>query len=999
MYHENLPIVTRSLKEDFASFPYMEKHFERIQHMLLIQFGKQGILPPSMLWSTHTDSYQTIYAFFNFIASSLDNENCIDEARVKEVYAKAVTMFPGYFYYSPIYIENKFSAILGFYQADESSPWTSEEKIVLDNFTKSVSSMLVNKKLLTERQLQGWVFNEMMNKIQSFIYVTDPQTGEILFINDALKKEFHLEKPEGKKCWEVLQVGKKKRCEFCPVPLLMKEDGPSTYKWEHYSPINQNIYEKQDGLMRWMDGRMVHYQFSINITETKRLFEEANYDELTGVFNRRAGKNALQNAMLVATSKDETLVVCMCDLNDLKGINDRHGHEAGDLLITSVVKTISSYLNEQDFIFRLGGDEFAIVFQHVSKEDVTRRLGKILVYLREKNLFPEENRKYEFSFGAIEVPPKSGITMSQALKQADEMLYIQKRAHHISVAEDKAKNHFGVTNNDAFQYEEKYLLEALENSTDDYVYVCNMKTGLFRYSKAMVEEFALPGQVIENAAAVWGAYVHEEDKQAFMESNQEITDGRCTNHSVEYRAKNRHGEWVWVRCRGSLVYDLSGEPTLFAGFITNLGKKNQLDYTTGLPNKYEFKNEVERMLSDYEGSWYLATFDIDQFSRINRQYDQLFGDEVIRIISQKIQSFLPTCGSVYRLDSDEFGIIIRSNNKSYLTILSKLIDKAFQTKQTFENKSYYISISGGCVYVPQDGTTYPELLRNAHFALEYAKLSPKEKIVFFHSEMLQSKQRQLQLMEILRESAENDFKGFEVYYQPIYNLEKQVTGAESLSRFSCEELGYVSPLDFIEIMEKSDLIISYGKWLMEQVIQKCSIWKQQVENFIVTINLSRKQFDDPSLTDYINMLLEKYDVSPRHIGIEITESLFAENVTILSNNIQRIRDLGIRVYMDDFGTGYSSLSILKLAPLDVVKIDRAFVIGIRTSDFDQAFIQLVVKLCHTVGMKVCLEGVEVEEEFQIIKTMNLDYLQGYYLSKPLPAKEYEKVLLASHVEE
>ncbi len=158
-------------------------------------------------------------------------------------------------------------------------------------------------------------------------------------------------------------------------------------------------------------------------------------------------------------------------------------------------------------------------------------------------------------------------------------------------------------------------------STDDYIYVCNMKTNTFRYTKAMVEEFDLPGEIIENAAAIWEEKVHEHDRGAFLESNQDVADGRTNSHCVEYRAKNRKGEWVWLRCRGYLERDANGEPSLFAGIITNLGKKNRIDHMTGIFNKLEFEEEVKRAIEAKVGMG-MMVLGMDDFKHVNEPLQQ-----------------------------------------------------------------------------------------------------------------------------------------------------------------------------------------------------------------------------------------------------------------------------------------------------------------------------------------------------------------------------------------
>lgn len=262
---------------------------------------------------------------------------------------------------------------------------------------------------------------------------------------------------------------------------------------------------------------------------------------------------------------------------------------------------------------------------------------------REIPRWSKRNLPVTFSYGLLEVWPGSGQSPDNLLNGVDEKMYRQKRRRHIELAQRQhAMQTISGVQSQAFDYDKEHLYDALIKSTDDYIYVCNMKTNTFRYPPAMVEEFGLPAEIISNAAVVWGAKVHEQDRQAFLESNQEIADGRTDCHSVEYRAKNRHGEWVWLRCRGHLERDEQGRPQLFAGMITNLGRHNKVDHLTGLMNKFAFETEVQRLLETApEQPLGLMMLGLDEFRHINDLYDRLFGDEVIRIISQKMQTMLP----------------------------------------------------------------------------------------------------------------------------------------------------------------------------------------------------------------------------------------------------------------------------------------------------------------------------------------------------------------------
>ena len=511
------------------------------------------------------------------------------------------------------------------------------------------------------------VLDAVLDSMHANLYVTDPQTDKILFMNRAMKEEYGLESPEGSVCWQVLQNGLAERCSFCPIDVLSQSDQQAmVMQWEEDSPVTGRLYRNYDSLVTWIDGSIVHLQQSVDITELKT----ARIDELTGLFTRRFGKDRLREAMDRATDKGESISVCLFDINDLKCVNDAYGHAEGDRFIRAVALAVRREFAASDFGFRLSGDELVAVF-HRDTDWVNKAMERVSESLAQEDKGFDHPYDRAFSFGIVEVAPGCESDARDVLDLADLRMYDQKRSYHIARNEQRshgiaagaagaAAGRNAIVPPSTFDYDKDRLYDALVESTDDYLYVCNMKTGVFRYPTAMVEEFGLPGEVIENAAAVWGAHVHEDDRAAFLESNQEITDGRTTRHCIEYRALNRRGEWVWLRCRGRLVLDAVGEPSLFAGFITNLGKKNNVDRATGLFNKFEFKDVAVHALEthpDDEAAFMILG--IDDFRHVNDRYDRVFGDAVIRLVAQRIQAALPSCASAYRLDGDEFAVFLR----------------------------------------------------------------------------------------------------------------------------------------------------------------------------------------------------------------------------------------------------------------------------------------------------------------------------------------------------
>lgn len=849
---------------------------------------------------------------------------------------------------------------------------------------------------IEDADLRSFVFDTVLEGMRTSIYVTDPKTDEILYMNGYMKHDFGVEDPEGKVCWQVLQRGKTERCDFCPVgELLRSEDDAPLVEWDEESSVTGRTYRNYDSLVRWVDGSLVHLQQSVDVTE----LVSANTDELTGLLSRRAGKEHLEATLARAADKGETASVALYDINRLKEVNDRYGHAEGDRLIRSAADAVRSEFGPDDYGFRLSGDEFVCVFSGEASA-ARGKMERARHALAAQLVSVEPPYERGFCFGIAESDPESPLEMYEMLALADQRMYVEKRRFHIDASIDafKAAEEAGVVptgSTAAFEYDAAHLYDALVESTDDYLYVCNMKTGVFHYPKAMVEEFDLPSEVVENAAAVWGAKVHEDDRQAFLESNQEIVDGRTTRHWVEYRARNRKGEWVRLRCRGRLILDARGKPSLFAGFIANLGKKSKVDPLTGLFNKFEFEDVLRRRMETApDEPLSLMVIGIDDLRHINDRYDRAFGDEVIRFVAQRIQSAVPEGSRVFRLDGDEFAIAV-NDELDVLRSAYAVLSASFDHQHEHEGKKFYCTLSGGCARYPSDAGTYEDLVKYANYALEYAKGHGKKRCVSFSLSILAERTRELELMELLRDSVENGFEGFSLQYQPQVEAGTgRVKGAEALARWRCDRFGALSPLEFIPLLEQSGLIVPVGAWVLREAAAMCKRWRALDPTFAMSVNLSYRQLDEDGLVPFIVDVLEQEGLPPGSLVVEMTESRFAEDDERARVMFDQIRELGVRVAMDDFGTGYSSLGALKSSPADIVKIDRTFIRDIRTSTFDATFIRFVVELCHDVGITVCLEGVETDEEYGAVNAMGLDYIQGFLFGRPVPPEEFERMFLA-----
>lgn len=728
--------------------------------------------------------------------------------------------------------------------------------------------------------------------------------------------------------------------------------------------------------------------------EYKLLLERANYDDLTKVLNRRAGKEYLEGLLDKAKCERKVLSVALCDINDLKYVNDKFGHREGDHMLRYVASLMTRQLRAYDLVFRLSGDEFVMAYYDEDQRNAERRMADILDNLEAKR---KENGIFydvSFSYGFVEIYPEEHYTVSDIIAKADAKMYIQKRSYHIKRAKQKLKQHQdGINGIQQFEYDKEHLFDALLYSTDDYIFVGNMKTGTFRYPPAMVEEFGLPGQIVENAAAFWGEIIHPHDEEGFLESNQDIADGRTEYHDIEYRARNVRGEWIWLRCRGKMIRDEQGVPNMFAGMITNLGRKDQIDHMTGLYNRFEFEGDAKKYLVDQEGTKELGIMilDMDSFRNINDLYNRSFGDEILRVTAQKIAELLPYNARVYRLDGDEFGVLILNGNEDEALEIFNRIQQKFQKQQDYNGRKYYCTISGGYVSYPNDSDNYQELLKYANYSLEYSKAMGKNKITVFSLEILQRKEKKLNLTELLRESIEREYAGFSVSYQPqVDSVTKELYGAEALARWNCSVYGRVSPLEFIPILEQSGMIIQVGKWIFEKAVRQCREWRRLKSDFKMSINLSYLQLLEEDFVSFVDETMESLGVPYENITLELTESYLIEQDGMVHDMMECLQKKGIKVAMDDFGVGYSSLFELKNTPADIIKIDRAFVKGLTSDIFTGTFIRSITELCHNVGKRVCMEGVETQEEYDIVKDIGLDLIQGFYFGEPIVPEMFEK---------
>ena len=313
------------------------------------------------------------------------------------------------------------------------------------------------------------------------------------------------------------------------------------------------------------------------------------------------------------------------------------------------------------------------------------------------------------------------------------------------------------------------------------------------------------------------------------------------------------------------------------------------------------------------------------------------------------------------------------------------------------NYSIFYTISGGADIFESGRDSFDSVIQNARFALHEAKLKGRNTFVAYSKEQYETYIHKMDIQEHLRSSIINGFNGFEVYYQPITDISKPgmpCSGAEALIRWNSRELGVISPTEFIPLAEYLGLINPIGSFILREACMRCKYWNDMGHpDYKVNVNLSVVQLLQNDIVEQIAEVISETGIDPKNLTLEVTESLAINDMNRMKKILADIKKLGVRVALDDFGTGYSSLNHIREMPIDVIKIDRCFIIDIGKDDFSNAFVKMVAELASAIDVNVCVEGVETKEQLDILMGSKIQLIQGFYFGRPMTAREFEEKYL------
>jgi len=387
---------------------------------------------------------------------------------------------------------------------------------------------------------------------------------------------------------------------------------------------------------------------------------------------------------------------------------------------------------------------------------------------------------------------------------------------------------------------------------------------------------------------------------------------------------------------------------------------------------------------------------VDRFKIINDTLGHDSGDRVLLALAGLLKACLSKGDTVARLGGDEFAVLVEhfASPSDIMTKINKILERLSQPLH-IDSHDLYVTVSMGIALAPDDGTDANTLLKNADAALNRAKEQGRHTYQFYSADLSHKASKRLSLETNLYRAIER--QEFHLCYQPQVDLGTgRVMGLEALLRWQHPELGMIEPLEFIPLLEDTGLIIPVGEWVLRAACTEAARWQSLTEIPLrLSVNLSGRQFNDPALHKTVGNILAETQLSPSQLELEITESVLMQNDQASMSNLDALQRLRIRIAIDDFGTGYSSLSYLKQLPVDKLKIDKSFVMEMTEDENDAMIVRSTIDLAHNLGLEVVAEGVETTEALELLKILDCDGAQGYFIGRPMSVATIEQWLLSS----
>jgi len=717
-------------------------------------------------------------------------------------------------------------------------------------------------------------------------------------------------------------------------------------------------------------------------------------DEKTMLLNRASYRNEMSRLR-------KPVLLEMLDVDFFKATNDEYGHAYGDQCLRVIGNVIRKVFGRYGKCYRVDSDEFCMILNldEIAIEGLNEQFLAAMEEYRETDPhLPHVSLghvRYEPSHEKVQDAEQAAISIMYRNKERNKIKYgpipnpaFQER--ELSAAHTQAENQEpAAAALDTSGLTGRTFTAFSLTSERSYIYLCNMSTGVSRWSPAAVQYFDLPGEYMFEAGKVWEARIHPQDRQMYHESIEEVFAGRALVHELEYRARNRLGEYVVCTCKGVVLKGNGTDPDLFAGTIVNHGIVDEVDPVTNLHTNAEFTKSIHRLIEERTAAC-VVKVGIEHFRHINAMYGQEGGNQVLRLFGIELQELVAGKGRVFRLEGAKFAFYLYDATQDEVRRFFRQLRNVAENNIQINNLRIPLRIYGGAVRLDSRHSYDECLVRSSLiYAMEQSLESYRNELVFSEDIRQTMNDENIQLHAEIHRSAMECCRNFFLCYQPILSFSTgKIIGAEALLRWKQEPYGVVPPDSFIPWLENDPAFIPVGNWILRQAIQETEPLRQADPHFILNVNIADTQLEYSDFREDVLSILADTGCPPENLCLELTERCRHMDPDFLADELKFFRSRGITIAIDDFGTGASSMMLLFQLPVNELKLDRSFLLSALTSKQNLAIMESILQNAQKVGFRTCIEGIETREQHELIASLGGDYYQGYYASKPLPIESF-----------
>ncbi len=857
-----------------------------------------------------------------------DNESAVDRCPYP---------LPHYRFATPILDGRHLLGMMLIFMSDEYFQRGNEE-LYLDSIAGALAGIILRKKSEQALELERHKLNNILESMNDGVIIINQQC-DIEFTNQIMDRDFG--PPGGLKCHEYLHCDTG-QCSWCFAPQVTAGK-PQRRQW--HCPVNEKSYDVYSTIINNADHSVSMVEFFHDITKLRR--------------------------------SEEQIV-----------------HQAN--LLSKVNDAIIAF-----------DDRFVLTFWNSAAETIygwaaEEVMGRSVIDLLQPRY---ENEDGSAAVDLMNIPENFRVEMVHRTKKGSNL--------HIEATGIKLRNANGdmtgyvTVNRDITQRKrdeaDMIKLSLAVEQGSDWVIITD-RNGTIEYSNEIVEKITgyTKEEIIGSNPSILKSGLHD---TAFYRNLWEIILSGNSFRSL-FINRRKDGKLFYIDMSITPLKNSRGEITNFVASGKDITHQKHMedqlvmlvhfDMLTGLPNRTLFIDRFNQALLRGEYSKRLIAVlivDIDRFKLLNDSLGAEIGDEIIKSIAARIKATIREGDILARLGSDEFGLALIdvAQKEDFIIIVDKMMMNLSQPL-LIKGHEIVVTVSIGISIYPSDGDNADRILQNADIAISKAKRLGRNNYQFFTSDM-NLRASEFVMIEKHLFSALN--KGeFNLLFQPYYTSNtREIVGMEALLRWNNQTLGMSLPETFIPILEETGMIIPVGVWIIRSVCEQINEWQEKgFAPVPVSVNLSPIQFRQSDLAENMEKIVREYSIDPRLITFELTENILMQDQDYASRVLDKLRDAGFSISIDDFGTGYSSLSYVKRFPFNFLKIDKSFIKDINTDPDSGSIVTTIITLSHNLNLKAIAEGVETEEQYNILRILKCDYMQGFYLSVPLPGPDIESLM-------